>query len=488
MRQIATLLGILLSLPASGQGAVPDTTDTANYYPLEVGNRWEYVPDGGVVSSNSPSYFRTTIVGDTLIDGVRWFVRRAQAFRNDVDTRILDSDAREAIRFDPEAATVVRWTGTQAVLDFPCRLDGPLAEGADAACSDGPYLSYAKRTETVDVAGVPVETVALRFDGTVPGPTFAAGIGDIGQAFEESGGRDLAFASVGGEAYGTPVEGMPNLPDPTPPASYFPLHVGDQSVFYEMSVVAHGYTRRTVERDTVIGGRPYFVITWDKYDLRSDAPTWRPGRRGILRYDSTTTNVLQWNEVWTVPEIVVCRLGADLNVEVECGDGTTSSYYEPTTDHSVVIGGKTYEVLSIKYPGPFAVLPQPPGFASGIGMLEWNAPANAVSRFEYARIGSVEYGTYPVAADDAPEASRLGVRVTPTPASGPVAVTLTIPEAAWVTVEAFDALGRRVARTEAALPAGPAQVALDAGAWAPGHYVVRVTAGAATASVSLVRR
>jgi hypothetical protein len=60
---------------AAGQNppdsVVVDTLDWRRYYPLEIGNTWEYTGIDG-----APNQLIRTIVGDTVANGYRYFVRR----------------------------------------------------------------------------------------------------------------------------------------------------------------------------------------------------------------------------------------------------------------------------------------------------------------------------------------------------------------------------------------------------------------------------
>ena len=68
-RTIIMAMTLLLAGAARGQqtGVVEDTLDWHRYYPLEVGNYWDY---GGLTP------FIRTIVGDTLANGHRYFIQR----------------------------------------------------------------------------------------------------------------------------------------------------------------------------------------------------------------------------------------------------------------------------------------------------------------------------------------------------------------------------------------------------------------------------
>lgn len=80
----------------------------------------------------------------------------------------------------------------------------------------------------------------------------------------------------------------------------------------------------------------------------------------------------------------------------------------------------------------------------------------------------------------------LTLSVGPNPTSGSATAWLSLGEALRAEVSVYDLLGRRVWRQEGPLGAGPQTVALDASAWAPGLYVVRVEAGGSVASARLI--
>ena len=135
-------------------------------------------------------------------------------------------------------------------------------------------------------------------------------------------------------------------------------------------------------------------------------------------------------------------------------------------------------------------------YGAGIGLLALGGfgeiDIGTFWTLRYARVGGVAYGApipgLPTAAapDPGEVAAALTARASPNPVAGPFALALDLPVTGPVAVEAFDALGRRVHHEERTLPAGA--LALDASAWAPGVYVVRVTTAGGAASARVVRR
>ena len=93
----------------------------------------------------------------------------------------------------------------------------------------------------------------------------------------------------------------------------------------------------------------------------------------------------------------------------------------------------------------------------------------------------------PVPTEEPLGLTDTGLRgVYPNPASGRVEVEFEVSAASAVSVEVLDLLGRRVHRVEDQVGgAGLHRLALNAGSFAPGTYVVRVMAGN-TASARLL--
>ncbi|MEM6328171.1 MAG: T9SS type A sorting domain-containing protein [Bacteroidota bacterium] len=106
----------------------------------------------------------------------------------------------------------------------------------------------------------------------------------------------------------------------------------------------------------------------------------------------------------------------------------------------------------------------------------------------YAAVGSSEmFGT---AVSEGPEADALRLGAAPNPTTDRTTISFTLDAPSDVTVEVFDALGRRVATlAQEALPAGDQALAWDARAFTPGLYHVRLRAGDTTVArtVSVVR-
>ncbi|WP_420454432.1 T9SS type A sorting domain-containing protein [Rubrivirga sp.] len=264
------------------------------------------------------------------------------------------------------------------------------------------------------------------------------------------------------------------IPDPTPAHLYFPLAVGDVREYEDCVEVFNGYCfrheqlRREIDRDSLIGEVQYFVEkTWDL----DDEGYWTDLRETrLLRFD-TTSAVGVARLADGTEERVTCQLDAPFNSSYS-EDGLCSGAVEDLQNNQkhfgVSDGGRVYE--------------------AGVGLVRRYGGAFGIE-LTYWRVGAVEGGTpYPVSTDRASEARGLRVSALPNPTAGPLALSVDVPAPATVTLEAFDALGRRVWQSEVALGAGRQQVEVDVARWAPGLYVVRARTERGSATATVVRR
>lgn len=100
----------------------------------------------------------------------------------------------------------------------------------------------------------------------------------------------------------------------------------------------------------------------------------------------------------------------------------------------------------------------------------------------------VNLSNFPVAIESPTEPAALVLALYPSPVRDAATLAFTLPAPQRVTLAVYDLLGRPVARlADALLPAGPHTVALDARAWPPGVYMVRLTAGPLVQTRRLLR-
>lgn len=458
--RLAPLLALLLAAPALHAQCTPDPVPPSEYYPLAVGNEWIY---------HAPA-----------------FASSPEAY---VQRRILRTDAvGQAVEqtCTVSVGTRTRTCSPERVATFPDGLGAPLGTSPLGTCADDLGTSVTIGGTAYTVARVKGLGGYIDF----PPPPFAAGIGPIGIQVGNLVERTdrFEYARVGGVEYGTRPAGVPT-PDLTPPQDYYPLEVGNEWIYHytENSVygVADTYERRRVLREETVDGLVYAVDQTCTLNLRDAAPGWACGTERRLRFDPATTDVVQ-SIAPGVTDVLFCRLGADFGAPLPDGcDGV--AYVE--VPQAILIGGVEYQVARTKRLATLANV-GPAAFIAGIGPAERPVGAFQTSTFEFARVRGVEYGVRPAVAGEAgaPSAGALALTAAPNPTSGALRLTLAVPALETVTVEAFDALGRRVWQQQATLAAATLVVVVDASAWAPGVYVVRATAGAAMATARVVRQ
>ena len=244
MRRPALVLLIVLvgagwGAPALGQGAPAntravltdgvgaDTTAPWRYYPLGIGDAWEYEARGGMV-------IREEVVKDTFALGRRYVVRTFQSVDRNGETL---GEVREAVRYDTTSAIVRKLVGVgqgylgpdrSEVLYFvPCPLDaqpGAIQCQGEAPVSFDPEGILVFGGERVGTGPDTVRTAIKSYvTRGIFTNRFAAGIGLV-YSGGEGGARGLAYYRVNGEERG--VRQFPTSSGPTPLPNGAALTVG----------------------------------------------------------------------------------------------------------------------------------------------------------------------------------------------------------------------------------------------------------------------
>lgn len=497
---LAVTLACLVAAAPSAQDGTPDPTPPEAYYPLDVGNEWVYV-------ANYHTAYREVVVGDTVVSGVSYAVVARTSIAGE-DWGHMDT-TRFFVRIDPETSHVVFLQegaevtdGCPLTADFPDGTEGsrPVYCGTvEATLTGGPDQYIEPGLIFFEILDAFVATAkSFHFpDGT--GVEYAAGIGRVARYWTDPTHglveERIVYSRVGG------VEtGLTSRPDPTDPAAYYPLAVGTERESLRGNAGTLVHTRRVVTRDTTIGGVSYavertFVVTGH------GVPEWGDGLTRFLRYDEATTAVNQ-----RLPDgserAVTCPFGTPFWVVVQC-PGFPAVAAGSAGDGSVTVAGESVPTAAVKgFWGldPIADTGGPAPYAAGLGELAISdfgpcgGPPICFDEITYLRLvdpdGTVrEYGArYPVVANERPGAGALAVAAFPNPSAGPLTVAVDSPAAANITLEAFDALGRRVWLETAVLDVGRERVDIDASRWAPGLYVIRALADGSAVTTIAVRR
>ncbi len=477
--RLAPLLALLLAAPALHAQIAPDPNRPEDYYPLHVGDVWEYGPSrSGTPNSSTFPFERRTVTRDTLAAGWRYAVVRTQRFRPDPTGGWIENVNVSLVRFDTVSASVrVRSPGGVESNLLGCRLDLPFPQGVCDG-TGGYEFYYGDPAATILIGTTALTRATRRFAGAYPERTLAAGIGVVFQGCEACVSLKVIYARVDGVEYGQQLTSF-TTPDPVPPENYFPLDIGNEW-HYERKCngpersCGLNYDRvvkRVITEATVAGGQAYVVMREREY------PT-GPTSFHLLRYEPSTTEVVERRDDGS-ERAYTCPLGAPFDGYESCETPINQRQYLYVVDNSGGIkqfydtGGAA---LGIKY-------------SDGVGLLGTYSGIRTLT-LKYASVrGEVVYGA-PVVVGTQDEAGTAAFRLAaaPNPTDGALRLALTLPEAQTVRLEAFDALGRRVWQQSAALGSGAQSVPVDASAWAPGLYLVRASAGSASASARVVRR
>lgn len=205
MQKIVLLLILGVSAPLAAQDPIPDTTEAWRYFPLEVGNIWEYTNDTAFPEAAYRQ--ETSIERDTVIDNTQYFIADNVWYNSD---GTVNGSRRDVLRFDSLAAQVVVLYESEELLFAPysCSFDAPFPPvGEQLQCGPGPFeLVTGIGYDTFVWIGEDALTTAVKRykKGDWAEIRYAAGVGYIGESgcggwcYEWS----LTYAEISGEVYG----------------------------------------------------------------------------------------------------------------------------------------------------------------------------------------------------------------------------------------------------------------------------------------------
>ena len=204
-------------LRADGGDPVPDTTAPWQYYPLEIGNVWEY-EEQDLFGNDTGRTLRRHVAGDTLApNGHRYFF---------IEIAFFSGGAREAggfvaLRYDTLSARVVElYHGgvEDASPEVPCPLDADFGSVAECFTGElydvtGGYDGVLDFEPDTTVTGVPYKTYETSYEVI----RYVAGFGEV--LYVKLKGLEqyvLEACRVGGEEYGMlryPVASEDGVPE-----------------------------------------------------------------------------------------------------------------------------------------------------------------------------------------------------------------------------------------------------------------------------------
>lgn len=207
---IAILL-IIVSPCRAQDEVVPDTLDWRGYYPLEVGNVWEWRTE---ILYGYTGFDVREIISDTLLEGVQYFVQMEQRESYDANSG-TEFKSRDTLllRYDLENARVLsRQVSGSTEWDYTCDLGA--AFGATISCEYSGdtwvYGGYAADGAEIYVGSDAVEYAAEKILVTLGGgPSYYHGVGqlrDIGEG--NMGGTYFTYLKLGNLEYGERAVGV----------------------------------------------------------------------------------------------------------------------------------------------------------------------------------------------------------------------------------------------------------------------------------------
>lgn len=486
--------------PFAPEDAIADTLDPAGYYPLGLGDRWEYAQFSGawLVALHTRE-----VVADTLIGGEPFAVLRTVRMPAERDRRtVLRSDtsfAYEAVR----GGVPVRWdpsTGEVEPLEVAHRLDAPFRSCYDSSPGfDDDSVQVLGRDTTVSFRGpVVVEVPAVKeflYLGMFTWE-YAYGLGLYRRGGEISELLDLAYARVGIAEYGTPLDSTYNIrvsmrEDSLDWRRYFPLEVGNEWHYRsgydapapDLALSDDIFFAWRVRADTVVGDQRYFALEETQFDVYR-TPTSETTH--LVRYDTLLATVVVSreglggeDELWKLP----CRLDAPLETDSGCvSDGLALTYFVTGG-----VGDPPYEIA----PGEpleadrwkvFQTLGGSQTLASDVGLIEVGVEASSFrTALIYAQVSGRTYGSEALPTNVESEAlAAQGVRIEgvyPNPATTSATILYYQSHPIPATLEVFNMLGRLVHQERLhAQIAGLQTVHWRPHGLSPGLYFIRIQA------------
>ncbi len=473
-----------LAVSALTAGASAQETGWERFFPMDPGNRW-------IVYDNPDrqwAYTDFAVVGDTVIDDQHFALIRTDWYNR---------------HYRPTSAAHC------AVRLIPC-CDGQGAEIHSLLLSGGPDclppllqgynadLAGTGAPGTVQIGGATygVEELLSVGHAIIMGGEgenlFAAGIGFVSgtwRSSQSSGGgatsSNLVYATVQSGTYGT----EPVLFEPPDWRRLYPLEVGDRWVYGRSNAPfgpSNRWTQRTVIGDTTIAGNSYRIV--HELTIPLSGPPTSESLCGVrLRED---TGWFEW-----------------LSIQGTCTPYETTwpnlEFWRPLTDSMYVTPRDSFHVGGVSFPGVAAFEiggdqgRYPPVydhavFLTDVGLYYWDYvhfSGNESWFLVHARVGGIEYGTNPVAAEPGPVPTAISLAARPNPFRADLQIEVASVGASELRLEVFDALGRRVhvAQLGVRLP-GRYAIQIDGSNWAPGPYFVRIASrDGASATARLIR-
>ena len=456
---------ILLAQP------IPDTLNWHRYYPLTVGNVWEYQ-----VVEGEP-LLRRVIIGDTVVLGREYFLMDETAYDYDylgggTELEVFFRDTFY-VRYDT-LGTVVALKDVNSDTSSVPRSELSYAAPDvyfDLRSAFGDSVRYGERAEDFYLVGGGYDRlVETGFGGAYVAAhkvfqdplwmeSYATELGFLGGG--NLWGPRITFAKISGAEYGVsrkPSDDTGVVKDALDWHGYFPLELGNTWQIYYQNLPfvmpeTKWYVTLTVAGDTVLEGREYhkldsICVTTAYFDvpgLTRDPCEGAERTFEFFRYDEETSNIVEYIPTENPRERL--RFGYDFRLDAAFGSYVESMYgaYEYFMSDWALVDTDTV-AATVKHVSVYSAIPTGYSFAHGIGYLGTGGCEGDCWEYKlvYAKIGEKTYGEYrPVANENVarlPTQAKLVVY--PNPVASKTRIDYTAPKVGRGRVVVYDALGR----------------------------------------------
>jgi hypothetical protein len=287
-----------------------------------------------------------------------------------------------------------------------------------------------------------------------------------------------------------PVVSEAQTSDTTSAWRYLPLEVGNVWEYGGGILGVPRYERHEVVGDTLINGRTYFRYEHVEVN-QSGSPI---GERDVayVRFDTTAAALTYWRGSDLPPSRIAfeCALNADFGSFQECllpseTEGTCTTLSLGGYGVEVNVGEDVVTTTLKSFDTQACEITS--RFAAGIGWAGFDARGFSSLALQYARVGTLEYGTpFSVGIENTPPTVSHFL-VYPSPTRSEITVEVRRSNPVRGRVEVLDVAGRRIAVLYEGL-IGPHSLDLRSSVadLATGTYFVRVWVGDASASEPFV--
>jgi len=225
--------------PFTEDDAVADTLDPTGYYPLEVGNVWEYVVMDGAFLDDPR---RERVIADTLIEDMIFYKLKTTVFDYEHSQEITDSTTRFEYVAVVDSGMVEWRNGSQSFVET--RFNQPFdscyeVDGVGLVVVSGGYEATFSIEEEGEETFLELPATKV-FESTFAAEEYGHGIGMLIGVGDPSVRAELTYAKVGDNEFGTSLDSLFTIRVSTDQSSSVPpFHINLESYPNPSSETVH---------------------------------------------------------------------------------------------------------------------------------------------------------------------------------------------------------------------------------------------------------